>query len=63
MIQKNKDFRTQLTQFLHEKQNAYIRNLITTTDPNEIPILQGKIQALQMVESEMKNIKVTVHID
>lgn len=63
MIPKNKDFRTQLAQFLQEKQNAYIRNLITTTDPNEIPLLQGKIQALQMVEIEMKNIKVTVHLD
>jgi hypothetical protein len=63
MNPKNKDFRSQLSSFLQDKQNSYIRSLIISKDPHEISLLQGKIQALQMVEDEMKNIKVTVHLD
>lgn len=63
MNQKNKDFRSQLSTFLQDKQNSYIRSLIVSKDTIEISLLQGKIQALQMVEEEMKNIKVTVHLD
>ena len=63
MNQKNKDFRSQLSTFLQDKQNSYIRHLIVSKDTIEISLLQGKIQALQMVEEEMKNIKVTVHLD
>lgn len=60
MSRINLELRSKIDQFLHEKITSYTRNLINCTDPNEIPLLQGKIQALQMLETEIKNLKVVI---